>query len=133
MSKENVKLFYEALAGNRDLQEKVKKAGEKYAGQEMDKETTDSILQNELLPLAKGAGFEFTLDELMEFAQASCRGEKGSLTDDELDAVVGGAGACVVGGGSVGGCWCALCGGGDNGLDQGACLAVGVFADYVKK
>ncbi|HHW47907.1 MAG TPA: Nif11 family protein [Clostridiaceae bacterium] len=131
MSEENVKLFYEMLAENRDLQEKVKKAGEKYTGQNMDKETVELIMQNELLPLAKEAGFEFTLEELKEFAQINYQGETGMLSDDELNAVVGGAGACVVGGYSAGGCFCGILGFGDNPDDQGACMGVGVFVNKI--
>jgi predicted ribosomally synthesized peptide with nif11-like leader len=129
MSKENVKLFYEALPENRSLQEKFKKANEKYAGQKIDKEAINLILQNELLPIAKEAGFDFTLDEFKEYAQENNQSAAGRLSDDELAAVAGGVGACVVGGGSEGGCSCVICGYGDNGIDAGMCIAAGAFVN----
>jgi predicted ribosomally synthesized peptide with nif11-like leader len=129
MSKENVKLFYEALPENRSLQEKFKKANEKYAGQKIDKEAINLILQNELLPIAKEAGFDFTLDEFKEYAQENNQSAAGRLSDDELAAVAGGTGACVVGGGGEGGCLCAFYGQGSTLYEQGACFIVGVFTN----
>lgn len=130
MSKENVKLFYGALTENKNLQEKITKANEKYAGQKIDKETIELILQDELLPIAKEAGFEFTLDELKEYEWENKQSAAGRLSDDELTAVAGGTGACVVGGGSEGGCVCVVGGGGENDKDAGSCWIIGVFLNW---
>lgn len=129
MSQKNVKLFYEELSKNKELQEKITKANEKYTGQKIDEKSIDLILQNELLPIAKEAGFDFTLEELYEFAKKSNQSFGGRLSDDELDAVVGGWGFCPGIGLSDGGCFCFIAGAGQNPRDKGGCAGVGVFTN----
>jgi hypothetical protein len=71
MSKENIKLFYEALARDKSLQEKFKAVGQKYEGQKPGEAQTELIYQKELVPLAREAGYAFTLAELKEYAAAT--------------------------------------------------------------
>lgn len=97
MSKENVRLFYSALAEDKVLQEKFKvintRVAEKYKGKLLDKKLMDESFQRELLPVAKEAGFEFSLDELNAYATEAK--EAGELADSELAAVAGGAYYCL--------------------------------------
>ena len=95
MSKENAKLFYEELAKNEALQEKFKVIGKKYEGQTSDEVQMDLIYQNEILPIAKESGFEFTLAEFKEYKQEVTQPQSGKLSDDELDNVAGGQGGNV--------------------------------------
>jgi len=90
MSKENAKLFYEELAKNEALQGKFEFIGKKYEGQKFDEVQMDLIYQNEILPIAKESGFEFTLAELKEYKQDVTQPQSGKLSDEELDAVAGG-------------------------------------------
>jgi len=91
MSKENAKLFYEELAKNEALQGKFEVIGKKYEGQKFDEVQMDLICQNEILPIAKESGFEFTLAELKEYKQEVTQPQSGKLSDEELDAVAGGS------------------------------------------
>ena len=45
-----------------------------------------------LIPVAKGAGFDFTVKELKEYFK---KGEDGALSEDELEMVAGGKGNTV--------------------------------------
>jgi len=94
MSKENAKLFYEELAKNEALHEKFEVIGKKYEGQKFDEVQRDLIYQNEILPIAKESGFAFTLAELKEYKQDVKQPQSGKLSDEELEAVAGGA--CII-------------------------------------
>ncbi len=112
MSKENVKLFYEALAKDPALQEKSKAITKKHEGQKLDQAQLDRIYQQELIPLAKGAGYDFTLDELKTYAKETGKIGPREVSEEELVAVAGGASCvCVVGGsGESLGCTCIAAG-----------------------
>lgn len=58
------------------------KAGTSFA------DLTDAQI-NALIPVAKGAGFDFTLNELKDYFNEK---KDGSLSDDELEMVAGGTG-----------------------------------------
>jgi len=97
MSKENVKLFYEALAKDKALQEKAIAIGKKYESQKLDDAKTNFIYQQELVPLAKDAGYDFTLAELQEYASEIKKPGMREVSEEELTAVAGGqACACAV-------------------------------------
>ena len=125
MSSENVKLFYEALGMDKALQEKSTAIGEKYAGQKLDEAQTNLIYQQELVPLAKEAGYDFTLAELQAYAEEAQKPGMREVSDDELATVAGGKYCvCVLAGvgnsvgtdGSIlaeGSCVCALYGNGN--------------------
>jgi predicted ribosomally synthesized peptide with nif11-like leader len=80
MSKENVKLFYEALARDKALQAKFNALNQKKG----------TIYRKELIPLAKKAGFDFTEAELQDYARDAEKPAKHELSEDELAAVAGG-------------------------------------------
>jgi predicted ribosomally synthesized peptide with nif11-like leader len=105
MSKENVKKFYEALAEDKALQAKSIAIGKKYEGQKLDEAQSNLIYQEELVPLAKDAGYDFTLAELKEYGAADKESGMREVSEEELAAVAGGSPcACVlIGGGNFGG------------------------------
>ena len=118
MSKESVKLFYEALARDKALQEKSVAIGKKYAGQKLDEAQTNSIYQQELVPLARDAGYEFTLAELQEYGAANEKAGMREVSEEELAAVAGGSCVCVIGGSGKtdsGNCGCMFAGEGGGG------------------
>ena len=96
MAKENVKKFYQKLANDKALQEKLAKAQEGYEGDLNDRQT---IVETVFLPIAKEAGFDFTAEEL-KAAERELVEEKG-ISEEELENVSGGWGfCCLIGGGS---------------------------------
>ena len=90
MSKENVKLFYEALAKDRTLQDRFVAINQKYKGRDLDEDQMRLIFQKEMVPLGKKAGFDFTLAELQEYAREAEKPTLQELSEDELAAVAGG-------------------------------------------
>jgi hypothetical protein len=103
MSLENVEKFYAKMGEEKELREKVSKAGERLKDQfktkEELKEKAPAEIYRVLEPLAREAGCPFTLAEMEAYQK-----EKGrQLTDTQLDAVAGGASCgCVFGGGGSG-------------------------------
>ena len=93
MSIENVKSFYEAVIQDQAIQQRFHDLNLKYQGMAVDAAKADAILVQDLLPLAKELGYEFTLAEIKaygeEMQQASRNGE---LSFAELDIVAGGRG-----------------------------------------
>lgn len=82
MAKENAAKFYEALKSDKELQGKLKSAMEAFGGEKKDKE---AVLAQVILPVAKGNGFDVTLEELKAYQP-----ENGELPDEQLEAVSGG-------------------------------------------
>jgi hypothetical protein len=118
MSKENVRKFYEVLSKDADLQrtfrEKAESLSKKYGNGAVGDEHFEDLFLKEVLPVAREAGFEFSFQELQEYAAESKT--KGELMDEELAAVAGGGDLCVcvvTGFGSFGDLKivCVLCGG----------------------
>ena len=107
MTKENIKAFFEALAKDEALQKALKEKELAYTGAKEDRET---IVDAIVIPVAKAAGYDFTLEELKEY-QKNMRPE-GELAEDELEAVAGGLtwGVCVMFG-LGGGDMCTVAGG----------------------
>jgi len=133
MSRDNIKLFYEALAKDKALQEKAKAIGKKYEGQKTDDDKVKEIYQQELVPLARQAGYEFTLAELKEYAQESQKPGMREVSEEELAGVAGGNCACVLGGGGDldGGkvdCVCGVGGGGGT-KDSGSWCVCAVYGE----
>lgn len=119
----NVKNFFEALASDMALQEKAMALNEKYKGQESDAAAMEKLAAEELVSFAAEAGFPFTMEEFKAYREQSNAPQK--LSDDEMDAVVGGG---------TGGCGCVLAGGGGGDDDEGdtfgcACVAYGQGGD----
>ena len=83
MAKENVKKFFEEVSKNADLQKQLTAATEKNEAEiaKAVKEQAEAVAS-----VAKGAGFDFTAEELIAVAMP----EGGQLDQSELDAVAGG-------------------------------------------
>ena len=127
MSKENIKLFNEKLGSDATLQGKLKAINDKHGNKTLEGEEFDAIYENEIIPLAKESGFDFTLADVKEYIEVLGQSKTGQLSDDELNAVSGGqACACVitgVGKGSVGSCTCVIGGQGGN-VDDNVCFCI---------
>jgi predicted ribosomally synthesized peptide with nif11-like leader len=100
MAKEAVLGFYEKLQKDTALQEKIKAAEKSYAG---DKEDRETIAKEIILPIAKAAGFDISLDDIKEYEKNLYK--EGEVSDGELQQVAGGSsiGFCVVYGVGKGG------------------------------
>ena len=101
MSVEDVRRFYSRLAEDKELREKIAKAGEKLKDsiktkedlQDTDMAETFALLE----PFAREMGCPFTVEDMRNFEQNPTV----ELADEDLDAVSGGKGVCVcvIGGG----------------------------------
>jgi len=111
MALENVTKFDELLRSDDELQAKIKVAAEAYEG---DKADERAVFDAIIAPAAAEAGLAFTFDEAQEAKENGME-----ISDDELDAVAGGYGCLVLGGGQTGHCW---------GLEvgAGACDTIGI-------
>ena len=92
MAKENVGKFYEKLAQDAALAEKLnaldKDFAEKNGTAADDAATREKAVDAIIIPLAKEAGLPFTLEELKEYEQEQMKNM--TLSEDELDQVAGG-------------------------------------------
>ena len=92
MAKENVGKFYEKLAQDAALAEKLNALDKDFA--EKNGASTDDAAMREkaveaiIIPLAKEVGLPFTLEELKEYEQEQLK--EMNLSEDELDQVAGG-------------------------------------------
>ena len=101
MSVEDVRRFYSRLAEDKELREKIAKAGEKLKDSiktTKDLQDTDMAKAFALLePFAREMGCPFSVEDLRSFEENPTV----ELADEDLDAVSGGKGVCVcvIGGG----------------------------------
>ena len=92
MAKENVGKFYEKLAQDAALAEKLNALDKDFA--EKNGTSTDDAAMREkaveaiVIPLAEEVGLPFTLEELKEYEQEQMK--EMNLSEDELDQVAGG-------------------------------------------
>ena len=92
MAKENVGKFYEKLAQDAALAEKLNALDKDFA--DTNEGSADDIAFREkavaaiVIPLAKEVGLPFTLEELKEYEQEQLK--EMNLSEDELDQVAGG-------------------------------------------
>jgi len=97
MSKENVRQFYEALSEDADLQrtfrEKRESLSGKYGDSPLGDDHQEELFLKEVLPIAREAGYDFSFQDLKEYAVESKK--TGELMDEELAAVAGGGDLCV--------------------------------------
>lgn len=84
MAQENAKKFMELLNRDEELQKKMKAATESFTG---DKTDEKAVFDAVVAPIARKAGFEFTLEDLKKPASASGDDE---LSEDEAAAAAGG-------------------------------------------
>ena len=93
MAKENVGKFYEKLAQDAALAEKLnaldKDFAEKNGTSSDDAAMREKAVDAIIIPLAKEVGLPFTLEELKEYEQDQVKNM--TLSEDELDQVAGGA------------------------------------------
>ena len=85
MAKENIKKFYEDLAKNEELQKKLTQAQESYIGEPSDRKAAAEAI---LIPVAKEAGYDFTVEEICRFEREKAV-ERG-ISEEELENVSGG-------------------------------------------
>ena len=92
MAKANVGKFYEKLAQDAALAEKLnaldKDFAEKNEGSADDAAMREKAVEAIVIPLAKEVGLPFTLEELKEYEQEQLK--EMNLSEDELDQVAGG-------------------------------------------
>jgi len=92
MAKENVGKFYEKLAQDAALAEKLnaldKDFAEKNEGSADDLAFREKAVAAIVIPLAEEVGLPFTLEELKEYEQEQMNNM--TLSEDELDQVAGG-------------------------------------------
>ena len=93
MAKENVGKFYEKLAQDAALAEKLnaldKDFAEKNVTSSNDAAMREKAVEAIVLPLAEEVGLPFTIEELKEYEEEQLR--EMTLSDDELDQVAGGS------------------------------------------
>jgi len=85
------KEFYDKINSDAEIGAEFKKVLEEQKiapGTPFEKFNEENL--NALIPFAKKAGFDFTLDEVKAFLKSNTEG--GELSDDELEAVAGGKG-----------------------------------------
>lgn len=92
MANENVKKFEELLRGSEELQAKLKGLLAAFDG---DKSDEEALFEATIAKLAEEAGLPFGFDEAKDCAIA-----EGAISDEELDAVAGGKGFCIIIGGA---------------------------------
>ena len=94
MAKENVGKFYDKLAQDAALAEKLNEMDKKFAdtneGSADDAAMREKAVETIIIPLAKEVGLPFTLEELKEYEQEQLK--EMNLSEDELDQVAGGRG-----------------------------------------
>ena len=94
MAKENVGKFYDKLAQDAALAEKLnaldKDFAEKNGTSADDAAMREKAVEAIIIPLAKEVGLPFTLEELKEYEQEQLK--EMNLSEDELDQVAGGSG-----------------------------------------
>ena len=92
MAKENVGKFYEKLAQDAALAEKLnaldKDFAEKNGASSDDAAMREKAVEAIVIPLAEEVGLPFTLEELKEYEQEQLK--EMNLSEDELDQVAGG-------------------------------------------
>ena len=92
MAKENVGKFYDKLAQDAALAEKLNALDKKFAdtneGSADDTAMREKAIEAVIIPLAEEAGLPFTLEELKEYEQEQMK--EMNLSEDELDQVAGG-------------------------------------------
>ena len=84
MSVEQVKAFFAKVKADSTLANKLKDAQAAYKGDKSDKAAEFAEI---VIPVAKSAGFNFTVDD---FKAAFDNNGEGEASGDELDAVAGG-------------------------------------------
>ena len=92
MAKDNVGKFYDKLAQDAALAEKLNEMDKKFAdtneGSADDAAMREKAVETIIIPLAEEVGLPFTIEELKEYEQEQLKNM--TLSEDELDQVAGG-------------------------------------------
>jgi len=88
MSKENAVRFMMMKDKDEDMKSAYDDIIRKYEGKKLSKAEWDMAIQEEVIPLAKKYGFDFTPENFTELLKTA----DGKLSDEELGEVVGGQG-----------------------------------------
>ena len=83
MSVKQVKAFFDKVKSDEALAQKLKDAQDAFNGDTSDK---DADIAAVVIPVAKSAGFNFTVEDF----NAAFDNSEGEASDDELDAIAGG-------------------------------------------
>lgn len=119
MAKENIKKFYEAVAADEGIRNRLNDLNKPYQGEEMNEEKKAALLEKLVLPIAAEMGLGFSMEELRQYEEEMVQAHAShELDDQELEAVAGGMG------GAAG--FCFLVGAGLGFALPAFCLVVGV-------
>lgn len=92
MSKENALRFMLLMDKDEELERNYGNIRVKYEDQHLSEEERDKIVLEEVIPLAKAAGFDLSLEDMKALYKPVGR----ELADEELDEVVGGRGEFTI-------------------------------------
>ena len=90
MSVENVKKFYEALARDDSLRQKLTDIFHTHQFEPLDAAKAARLVEQEILPLATELGFSFTTEELKQHELTLW--QSGALSETDLQNITGGNG-----------------------------------------
>ncbi len=118
--------FYEQITTDTELQQKLA------AAQTESKSDDPRAAFEQIIPVIREAGYDFTYDELKAYAEENKPDSAGEMSLEELDSVAGGKGFCIIFGATADKdgvyCYCVLSGSHEsNNKDINLyCLLVGV-------
>lgn len=92
MSK-GIKDFMEVLFKDKLLFEKFIKMNTKFESQEPGVHEAKEIFEQEIMPMLSDAGFEFSYEDLLVYADRQNQSTIDNMSDDELETVTGGSGS----------------------------------------
>lgn len=104
-----VQSFYEAVVKDTVLREQLATLDKEVAGKDLTEAEQEAFIREKVLPVAKAAGFDLTIEELKAYQPT-----KGELSDQELSEVTGGKNCLCFLGGSGKASACFLFGIGEN-------------------
>ena len=114
-----VQSFYEAVVKDAALREQLAALEKEVAGKGLTAAEQEAFIREKVLPVAKAAGFDLTLEELKAYQPTM-----GELSDQELSEVSGGKCVCVIIGAAKESACIVLLGFGEN-MKVGCAFAVG--------
>ena len=88
MSKEQAMRFMLLTEADEDLKREYRGIVNRYEVKNLTEQEQEKIILEEVIPLAKSKGYDFSLGDFQELLQPA----KKQLTDEELDEAVGGRG-----------------------------------------
>ena len=102
MSRKNAEKFIERANSDKEIQEKLAQRGKAYQGSSSDLE---EVVRQNILPVAKELGLSFKPADYIKCLKEQSGRKKSSrkLSEDDLDAVVGGVGDVSISDSSAGG------------------------------